>query len=437
MTAMSTPASATSSNAAAANGASPGATPAAGTAGLYHITSSKVRLGEGGTIAPGAAVAGQALPGFAPGQRPSDKLSNETLLKWLRDMVMIREFENRCAQSYQQAKIGGFCHLYIGQEALAVGTINSLNHDDPIVTAYRDHGHALARGMTARACMAEMFGKLTGCAKGKGGSMHMFDRPNWNFGGHGIVGAQTPLGTGLAFAAKYEHDVMQRAVNRPDGSPAPDGEFIPAKKKVSLAYLGDGALNQGALHEAMNLAGLMDLPVIYVVENNRYSMGTAIERGTTMAHDLTAKARAYGMEGIQIDGTDVLNLYDYFKPLVDRCRENSRPAFVDLLTYRYQGHSMSDPQKYRTKDEVDGHRSKDSIERLAQHLMHDRKCLSEGDFDRIVAECKDIAVDSVEFAEASPAPQIEPELYSDVYANIEPNLSPTRDYTVGAKNPLI
>ncbi|MFN7395957.1 MAG: pyruvate dehydrogenase (acetyl-transferring) E1 component subunit alpha, partial [bacterium] len=395
--------------------------------GRYEITASKVCLNGNPTPAPKP----------APGSRPSDKLPNETLLKWLRDMLLIREFENRCAQSYQQAKIGGFCHLYIGQEALAVGTINSINHDDPIVTAYRDHGHALARGMSARACMAEMFGKITGCAKGKGGSMHMFDRPNWNYGGHGIVGAQTPLGTGLAFAAKYEFDVLKRSVNRPDNSPVAHGEFVPAKKKVSLAYLGDGALNQGALHEAMNLAGLMDIPVIYVVENNRYSMGTAIERGTTMAHDLTAKARAYGMEGLQIDGTDILNLYDHFKPLADRCRETSRPAFVDMLTYRYQGHSMSDPQKYRTKEEVDGQRSKDSIERLAQHLMHDRKCLSEGAFDQIVSDCKAVAVDAVEYAEACEAPAIEPELYSDVYINIEPNLSPTRAYTTGMKNPLL
>ncbi|HYD02190.1 MAG TPA: thiamine pyrophosphate-dependent enzyme, partial [Phycisphaerales bacterium] len=321
---------------------------------------------------------------------------------------------------------GGFCHLYIGQEALAVGTINCLEKDDPIVTAYRDHGHALARGMSMRACMAEMFGKITGCAKGKGGSMHMFDKPNWNFGGHGIVGAQTPLGAGLAFAAKYEHDVMKRGV---DGGAA--------KKKVALSYLGDGALNQGALHEAMNLAGLMNLPVIFIVENNRYSMGTAIERGTTMAHDLTAKARAYGIEGLQIDGMDILNIYDLFKPLVDRCRETSRPAFVDLLTYRYQGHSMSDPQKYRRKDEVDAVKTTDSIELLARHLMGERKCMSEADFDAIVAEAKAAAVDAVEFAEASPAPEPESELWSDVYANPQPGLSPQREYTAGAKNPLL
>ncbi len=381
---------------------------------IYNITSSKVHMnGQGGK------------PAQRQGPRPSDALPNATLIKWLRDMILIREFENRCAQAYQQAKIGGFCHLYIGQEALAVGTINSLNHDDPIVTAYRDHGHALARGMSPRACMAEMFGKLAGCAKGKGGSMHMFDKPNWNFGGHGIVGAQTPLGAGLAFAAKYEFDVMKRSV---DGSPA--------KKKVALAYLGDGALNQGALHEAMNLAGLWGLPVIFVVENNRYSMGTAIERGTTMAHDLKQKAVAYGFEGVHIDGMDIRNIYDEFKPLVDRCRENSRPAFVDLLTYRYQGHSMSDPQKYRVKDEVEMFKQRDSITLLEQHLLTERKCISEADVDAIVAECKSLSADSVEFAENAAAPDLE-ELYSDVYKNIQPNLSPTRDYVHGAKNALL
>ena len=365
-----------------------------------------------------------AKPATPPRNRLTSALPDATIVKWLYDMALIREFENRTAQAYQQAKIGGFCHLYTGQEALAVGTINAVQPDDPIVHAYRDHGHALARGMDL--CMAEMFGKITGCAKGKGGSMHMFDRPNWNYGGHGIVGAQTPLGTGLAFAAKYEHDVMKRGIE--GGAP---------KKKVALSYLGDGALNQGALHEAMNLAGLMNLPVIYIVENNRYSMGTAIERGTTMAHDLAAKARAYGIEAVQIDGLDILNIYDLFKPLVDRCRATSRPAFVDLLTYRYQGHSMSDPQKYRKKEEVDTIKSSDSIELLASHLMGERKCLSEGDFDTIVAKAKADAVDAVEFAESSPVPDPERELYSDVYLNPQPGLSPHREYNQGAKNPLL
>jgi pyruvate dehydrogenase E1 component alpha subunit len=358
--------------------------------------------------------------GGSPRRRLSAQLPDATVVKWLRDMFLIREFENRTAQAYQQAKIGGFCHLYIGQEAAAVGTIGALNHDDPIVTAYRDHGHALARGMDPGACMAEMYGKITGCAKGKGGSMHMFDKPNWLFGGHGIVGAQTPLGAGLAFAARYEWEVMKKG-----------------PKKVALAYLGDGALNQGALHEAMNLAGLWGLPVIFVVENNGYSMGTSIERGTTMAHDLTAKAKAYGMEGRIIDGFDVLELYDHFKPLVDACRDEQRPAFVDLKTYRYQGHSMSDPQKYRTKEEVDTFKERDSINALASHLMNERKCLTEAQFTDMQTEVKEVVRAAIDFAEKSPFPDVETELYSDVYANPQPNLSPSGEYLRGAKNPLL
>jgi len=374
---------------------------------------------------------GSPQQGKKSGPRASDSLPPSTLVRWLRDMFLIREFENRTAQAYQQAKIGGFCHLYTGQEATAVGTIAALNPDDPIVTAYRDHGHALARGMDPGACMAEMFGKATGCAKGKGGSMHMFDKPNWLFGGHGIVGAQTPLGTGLAFAAKYEVEVMKRAVN---GGPA--------KKKVSLAYLGDGALNQGALHEAMNLAGLYGIPVIYIVENNGYSMGTSIDRGTTMSEDLRKKADAYGIRGEIIDGLDVIDLYDAFKPVVDWCRENQKPAFVDLKTYRYLGHSMSDPQKYRTKEEVDQYKAKDSIDRLAAHLMEDRKgpdgkpVLSEQQFMELQTEVKNAVKAALDFAEASPIPD-ESELYTDVFVNPQPNLSPTCEYTHGAKNPLL
>jgi pyruvate dehydrogenase E1 component alpha subunit len=370
--------------------------------------------------------------------RPSRQLPDATLVRWLYDMYMIREFENRTAQAYQQAKIGGFCHLYIGQEAVAVGTMNAIEKDDPVVHAYRDHGHALARGMDPKACMAEMYGRITGCAKGKGGSMHMFDKPNYFFGGHGIVGAQTPLGTGLAFATRYEWEVIGASLPNPgvlEGS-AP-------KKKVALSFLGDGALNQGALHEAMNLAGLWDIPIIYVVENNGYSMGTSIERGTTMAHDLTKKADAYGIRGESIDGFDVIDLYDEFKTLVDWCRENQKPAFVDLKTYRYLGHSMSDPQKYRTKEEVDQFKSKDSIDRLAHHLMSERKgadgkpVLTEEAFMAMQAEIKHIVKESIDFAEASAVPDPETELYSDVYVNPQKNLSPTRDYVHGVKNPLL
>jgi pyruvate dehydrogenase E1 component alpha subunit len=371
------------------------------------------------------------------GGRPSDSVPAETLVAWLRDMYLIREFENRCGQAYQQAKIGGFCHLYTGQEAVAVGTIRSLNGDDPVITAYRDHGHALARGMDAGACMAEMFGKATGCAKGKGGSMHMFDKPNWLFGGHGIVGAQTPVGVGLAFAAKYELEVLGQALPNP-GVQAGQG----AKKKVALAYLGDGALNQGALHEAMNLAGLWSIPVIFVVENNGYSMGTAIARGTTMAEDLTKKADAYGIRGEMIDGFDVIDLYDEFKPLVDWCRENQKPAFVDLKTYRYLGHSMSDPQKYRTKEEVEQFKSKDSIDRMAHRLMNERKgrdgkpVLTEEAFLEMQSQVKEIVKAAVEFAESSPTPDAS-ELYTDVLLNPMKNMSPSGEYTHGAKNPLL
>lgn len=360
-------------------------------------------------------------------RRPSAALSNETLIGWLRDMQLIREFENRTMQAYQQAKIGGFCHVYTGQEALAVGTIGAANHDDPIVTAYRDHGHALARGMHPNACMAEMFGKTTGCAKGKGGSMHMFDKPNHLYGGHGIVGAQTALGAGLAFAVKYELEVLNKSL---DGSPA--------KKRVALCYLGDGALNQGCLHEAMNLAGLYSLPCIFIVENNGYSMGTSIGRGTTMADDLTAKGKAYGMLSASFDGMDILSLYDHFRPIVDECREDQKPAFVDIRTYRYKGHSMSDPQKYRTREEVEKHeKERDSIAMLAAHLLRDRKALSEQQWQAMQDDLAEIVRDAVKFAEESPAPDPAKELYTDVMVNPHPGMSPSGEYVQGEKNPLL
>jgi pyruvate dehydrogenase E1 component alpha subunit len=365
-------------------------------------------------------------------ERPSAALPDRVVIDWLRTMLLIREFENRTGQAYQQAKIGGFCHLYTGQEAAVVATIAATEPDDPVITAYRDHGHALARGMDPGACMAEMFGKITGCAKGKGGSMHMFDKPHWLFGGHGIVGAQTPLGAGLAFAAKYELEVLKRRLPNPgvtdDATPA---------KKIVLCYLGDGALNQGALHEAMNLAGLYSLPVIYIVENNGYSMGTSIARGTTLADDLRKKADAYGIDSRVIDGFDVLALYDDFKPFADSCRARQRPGFVDLKTYRYLGHSMSDPQKYRTKDEVDQFKAKDSIDRFAHHLMAERKCLSEADFTAIQKDAREAVRRALEFAENSPAPDPATELYSDVLVNPLPGMSPTADYLKGSPNPLL
>jgi pyruvate dehydrogenase E1 component alpha subunit len=327
------------------------------------------------------------------------KLSAETRRKWLRDMLLIREFEVRCMQAYQDRKIGGFLHVYIGQEAVAVGCTAAVEHKDPIITAYRDHGHALARGMDPRYAMAEMFGRIGGCAKGKGGSMHMFDKQNNMFGGHGIVGAQCPLGVGLAFATKYEDEVLNQKKS----------------DRVTLCFLGDGALNQGAFHEAMNLAGILDLPIIFICENNAYSMGTSITRGTTMGHEITVKALAYGMDSLTIDGMDVLNVYNGMKPLVDRVRKTGRPAFVDMRTYRFKGHSMSDPRKYRTREEEQRYESDDPIDKLAKYLTVGEE-LSEEDYEEMVRDVRRQMREVVKWAAESPEPSIE-ELYTDVYVD--------------------
>jgi pyruvate dehydrogenase E1 component alpha subunit len=334
--------------------------------------------------------------------RPADEnlaaaLPAETLTAWLRDMLLIREFEVRTMQAYQNRMIGGFCHVYIGQEAVAVGCTAAVNDDDPIVTAYRDHGHALARGMDPKHAMAEMYGRVGGCAKGKGGSMHFFDKSKHMYGGHGIVGAQTPLGAGLAFATKYEDEVIHKRASR----------------RVSLCFLGDGALNQGALHEAMNLAGILDLPVIFVVENNGYSMGTAINRGTTMGDDITKKAIGYGMDSAVIDGMDVMNVYNGMKPVVDHCREASRPAFVEIRTYRFKGHSMSDPRKYRTKDEEAEYEAQDPLDKLADYLSAEHGATKES-LKAITKSVRAEVRDAVKWAEQSPAPELS-ELYEDVY----------------------
>jgi pyruvate dehydrogenase E1 component alpha subunit len=321
--------------------------------------------------------------------------------QWLRDMLMIREFENRCMQQYQDKKIGGFCHIYIGQEAIAVGCTAAVRPNDPIVTAYRDHGHALARGMAARHCMAEMFGKIGGCAKGKGGSMHMFDREHHLYGGHGIVGAQIPLGVGLAFACKYMDEVI-------DGRP---------NSRVALAFLGDGALNQGAVHEAMNLAGLLDIPCIIICENNGYSMGTSIHRGTTMGHDIIAKAIGYGIDGYVVDGMDCLSVYHDMRAIVEKCRRESRPAFVDMRCYRFKGHSMSDPRKYRTTEEENQYASDDPIGRLKLHL-EERGELPEAVLKEMQKEIRDEVREAIAWSEASPEPPMS-ELYHDVF--VEPH----------------
>jgi len=344
-----------------------------------------------------------------PGERTSapattgrrDAVDPALCRQWLRDMLMIREFENRCMQQYQDKKIGGFCHIYIGQEAIAVGCTAAVRPNDPIVTAYRDHGHALARGMAARHCMAEMFGKIGGCAKGKGGSMHMFDREHHLYGGHGIVGAQIPLGVGLAFACKYMDEVI-------DGRP---------NSRVALAFLGDGALNQGAIHEAMNLAGLLDIPCVIICENNGYSMGTSIHRGTTMGHDIISKAIGYGIDGYVVDGMDVLSVYHDMSAIVEKCRRESRPAFVDMRCYRFKGHSMSDPRKYRTPEEENQYASDDPIGRLKLHL-EERGELTEAILKEMQKEIRDEVREAIAWSEASPEPPMA-ELYHDVF--VEPH----------------
>jgi len=337
------------------------------------------------------------------------RLPREKLLDMLARMMLIRRFEERTAQSYQQARIGGFCHLYVGQEAVAVGALAALKPDDPIITAYRDHGHALARGMDPRYAMAEMFGKITGCAKGKGGSMHLFDKPNHMYGGHAIVGGQCPLGVGLAFACQYENT-----------------------DKVAMCSLGDGALNQGAFHESMNLAAIWNLPLLMVLENNRYSMGTHINRGTSMADDLAAKAAGYGMRYAECDGMDVLEVFDCFAreianargaknpqwergviPRYQREGNTPGPVFINVKTYRYKGHSMSDPQKYRSKEEVGEFEKQDCINRLVNHLI-DQNHATQEEIEALDQQAKEAAKQAVKFALDSPDTPVE-EMYTDVY----------------------
>lgn len=323
----------------------------------------------------------------------------EVLRRWLRDMMLIREFEVRCMQAYQNRLAGGFLHVYNGQEGVAVGSIAALRPDDPIITAYRDHGHALARGLDAHVGMAELFGRIGGCAKGKGGSMHFFDAEHHMYGGHGIVGAQVPLGAGLAFATKYRDEVMGGGTS----------------SHVTLCFMGDGATNQGAVHEAMNLATVLHLPVIFIVENNLYSMGTAIERCTAGGECLIDRASAYGMDAAMIEGMDVLEVYRGMKPLVDRCRATSRPCFVDMRCYRFKGHSMSDPRKYRSHEEEERWETKDPIELLAAHLV-DQDCLTGEEFKQLSKDIRAEIRAAVKWAEASPETPID-ELYHDVYTD--------------------
>ncbi len=319
--------------------------------------------------------------------------SKEQYLEWFEKMLLIRRFEEKAGQLYGKQKIKGFCHLYIGQEACAVGAASALTKDDKWITAYRDHGHPLALGTPPRAVMAELYAKATGCSKGKGGSMHIFDK-NVNFvGGHGIVGGQIPLGAGLAFAEQYN-----------------------GTKNLCICYMGDGAVRQGALHEAFNMAMLWKLPVIFVVENNGYAMGTSVGR-TSNVTELYTLGESYDMPSESVDAMRVEEVHLAVARAAERARKGDGPTFLEFKTYRYKGHSMSDPAKYRTKEELEDYKGQDPIEQVRATIFAN-KYATEAELEKIDKEIKVIVEAAVKFAEESPYPEAS-EAYSDVY--VEPN----------------
>lgn len=305
-------------------------------------------------------------------------------------MQLIRQFELKAEEMYKMAgKIRGFFHAYIGQEAIAAGCMTATNHEDPYITGYRDHGLALAKGTSANACMAELYGKATGCAKGKGGSMHFFDKDNFFFGGHGLVGAQIGTGAGLAFAEQYR-----------------------GTKNVCLCFFGDGAARQGMLHETFNLAMLWKLPVIFICENNNYAMGTSIER-TSNVIDIYKLADAYEMPGDKVDGMSPEAIHESVARAVKRAREGDGPTLLEFKTYRYKGHSVSDPQKYRSKDEVEEYKAQDPIIKVTKTILQN-KFATQADLDAIDSKINTLVEESVKFAEESPWPN-DDEVLKDVY----------------------
>ncbi len=317
-------------------------------------------------------------------------MDKDTLLSFYRDMLMIRRFEERAGQLYGMGLIGGFCHLYIGQEAIAVGVQAIKTPGDQVITGYRDHGHMLACGMDPKEVMAELTGRAGGSSKGKGGSMHMFSTAADFYGGHGIVGAQVSLGTGLALANKYR-----------------------ANGKVAFAYFGDGAANQGQVYESFNMAELWSLPIVYVIENNQYAMGTSIERASSETH-LYKRGQSFRIPGEEVDGMDVLAVRDAAARAAEHARSGQGPYILEMKTYRYRGHSMSDPAKYRTREEVDEVRkTRDPIDHL-QELLEKNGWADEAALKAIDAEVKRIVADAAEFARTSPEPEPS-ELYTDVY----------------------
>jgi pyruvate dehydrogenase E1 component alpha subunit len=319
------------------------------------------------------------------------KSNSESLKKLYHDMLLIRRFEERAGQLYGMGLIGGFCHLYIGQEAVVVGLMGAAQQGDQQITAYRDHGHMLAQGIDPKAVMAELTGRSTGLSRGKGGSMHMFSKEKKFYGGHGIVGAQVPIGTGLAFANKYR-----------------------GSKAVTLTYFGDGAANQGQVYESFNMAELWKLPVIYVIENNEYAMGTSVARSSAVS-DFSKRGASFAIPGIKVDGMDVEAVQKAGEEAMEYCRSGKGPVILEMKTYRYRGHSMSDPAKYRPREEVTEVREKrDPIDHFGKKLI-ERGIVNEEDLKQMDAVVKKVVVEAAEFATESPEPGIE-ELYTDIYA---------------------
>jgi pyruvate dehydrogenase E1 component alpha subunit len=333
-------------------------------------------------------------------ERQKTRLSNtglkmDELVDLYRQMLLIRRFEEKSAEVYVAGKIGGFCHLYIGQEAVGVGAISAIRKDDFVLGSYREHGLALAKGMSARSVMAELFGKATGCSKGKGGSMHMFDKTVGFLGGHAIVGGQIPLATGTAFATKYQ-----------------------GTDQVTLCFFGEAAVNQGAFHESLNMAQLWKLPCIYICENNQYGMGTSLKRAMSLS-EISEKACAYQMASEFVDGMDVLAVRNATMRAVERARKDYLPTLLEIRTYRFMGHSMSDPGNYRTRAEIEKYQERDPIKLFSASLLEE-EIIDNKTLEEIDKSVRDEVEDSLRFADESPLPDPS-ELYTDVYANpIEP-----------------
>ena len=317
--------------------------------------------------------------------------SKETYLHWYESMLLMRRFEEKAGQMYGMQKIRGFCHLYIGQEAIAAGMMSAIREDDNLITAYRDHALAIAKGMSSNECMAELYGKATGCTKGKGGSMHFFSKARRFFGGHGIVGAQIGLGAGIAFAEQYQ-----------------------GTDRATICMFGDGAARQGMLHEAFNMAVLWQLPVVFICENNHYAMGTSVER-TSKVLDIYRLADAYDMPGDSVDGMSCEEVHKGIERAVRRAREGGGPTFLEIKTYRYRGHSMSDPAKYRTKEELDEYKEKDPINQVLKTIQ-ENNWATEEEITAINEKVKMEVEESVRFAEESPYPD-DSELYKDIYSD--------------------